>query len=589
MRHSSFSHRLSHSIVAGLLRAACVFATPAILFTTLATPDARAQEIAPVKQYWVVPQTEDVKLRCHHGNLWYPITSVGTTTALLVDGEIDGWLRVTYPAGTPVVVRSTEAELSPDRTMVKLTRKPRLRAFNKENQFLEECYKSVVLDDVPNPGTELRYLQSVKTRAGEVGGYLVEAPAGSKGFVLATDVRRATPEEIQRAATPVPAPSNPPAPQTATAPETTPAPVTAQPQPADTVTAAPPVTTQPEPAPAPVTVQPQPQVVTPPPVETVQPRPAEPTTTFSPPTTTTPPDNTIEMTRPAQPAPTDILVPVDQPAQPATNDIDPSVTPAPVAPANAVVNTAPRGPMTLEELDRAFDALNAEPIDSAEFQPLITEYQRFLGTLPDDRSNKRMRAYVEARIQILQMKQGVQKSNSELALIRSQATNVDAEARASAERIERTRDYLVVGRLQPSTVYDGKRLPLLYRVQAAEGGRTLAYVAPEPSSLGLDSKLGMIVGVKGKGSLDPSARVTIVQATAVDILQTGADGSYVPVNPAPVDTSYTAPNPTYTPPSATLPPAPAMNQPAPAPPAQPVSTPSGPMLPPRRAPDYGGK
>lgn len=264
--------RLNQFVISALIRpvlalAAC--AAPALLLT--APPSAHAQDVSVVKPYWVVPQTEDVKLRCHHGNLWYPITTVGTGTSLLVDGEIDGWLRVAYPPGTPVVVRSTEAELSADRTMVKLTRKPRLRAFNKENQFLEECYKSVVLDDSPNPGTELRYLQSVKTRAGDVGGYLVEAPAGSKGFILATDTRRATNEEINRATTAAPAATTPPAPS--------PAPVTEQPtkavEPNPTPVEKPiekPVAHEPAPittpAPEPVVTTPPPAVTTPPPTVT---------------------------------------------------------------------------------------------------------------------------------------------------------------------------------------------------------------------------------------------------------------------------------------------------------------------------------
>jgi len=81
----------------------------------------------------------------------------------------------------------------------------------------------------------------------------------------------------------------------------------------------------------------------------------------------------------------------------------------------------------------------------------------------------------------------------------------------------------VVGRLTASVVYDGKRLPLLYRVQSIDedSGRTLAYVVPA-KGVDLSGSLGSIVGVAGVAHVDASSRLNIVTPQRVDKLRAGA-------------------------------------------------------------------
>ncbi|MEZ6242198.1 MAG: hypothetical protein R3B57_04070 [Phycisphaerales bacterium] len=82
------------------------------------------------------------------------------------------------------------------------------------------------------------------------------------------------------------------------------------------------------------------------------------------------------------------------------------------------------------------------------------------------------------------------------------------------------RSYVVVGRLAPSAVYDGQRLPLMYRVQSVDpvlGPRTIAYVRPAPGQ-DLAPNLGQIVGVVGQSVDDEALRLRIVRPERVDAL-----------------------------------------------------------------------
>jgi hypothetical protein len=77
-------------------------------------------------------------------------------------------------------------------------------------------------------------------------------------------------------------------------------------------------------------------------------------------------------------------------------------------------------------------------------------------------------------------------------------------------------DYTMVGRLNSSRVYDGKRLPLLYRLQDPVGGRTLGYVKPT-KDVDLTPGLGRMVGIVGTKSYDAGYRLMIVTPRRLDI------------------------------------------------------------------------
>jgi hypothetical protein len=72
-------------------------------------------------------------------------------------------------------------------------------------------------------------------------------------------------------------------------------------------------------------------------------------------------------------------------------------------------------------------------------------------------------------------------------------------------------------------VYDGTRLPKLYRIVSPEPGsaRTVGYLKPDPS-LDLDGKIGRIIGVVGESRLDEALKATMITPMRVDIVSLAA-------------------------------------------------------------------
>jgi len=88
------------------------------------------------------------------------------------------------------------------------------------------------------------------------------------------------------------------------------------------------------------------------------------------------------------------------------------------------------------------------------------------------------------------------------------------------EAVRASAIYDYVGKLRPSAVYDGRRLPRMYRLVTVGEGvpRTLGYIEPR-EELGLERKLGVLVGVMGDASRRSELRLNAIQARRVDVLR----------------------------------------------------------------------
>lgn len=429
-----------------------------LVVAALVTP-ATAQ-LSAVDAYHVVVSAENVNLRCGAGSVWYAVASLSPGDVLRVDGVDAGWLRVTYPSGVPAVVKATEAALDEARGSVKLTAPSRLLASNPRGGVFESW--QTLLEKELASGTELTYVETLKDASGGVSGYRVIAPEGARGFVSERFVRKATDLEIaavKGAQAPPPMAVTPPA------------------TPSESTTASSGGETPAQPAQA-----------------------AAPATTPAP-----------ESGSGAQPATTPTETVAAIPAEPKPVEFVPVV---PVEP------PAPAGP-SLKNLDSAYDVLKTVPTEDAEIGPLIAEYERFLATLPQTSANSGRRAYARAKIDLLRARGELQDA------IRA-AAEVEASARRGSSSIEELRAalaakprYTVVGRLSASTVYDGTRLPLMYRILSIENfpGRTLAYVTPA-EGVELTTRIGSLVGVVGDGAVDAALGVPVLTPKRVDFLAT---------------------------------------------------------------------
>lgn len=507
--------------------------TVAIVGALMFADDHAHAQVRDVEPYHVVVTGERVYLRCGAGGVWYAIGYADTGDVLRVDGEDFKWARVRYPDDAPALVSVEEADYFRDRGVVVITRPSRLKAHNIHGQRFGDSWKNLLMRPL-DPGTELRHIDTLRDANGQVEGYLVEAPAGARAFISDQYTRRATPSEItawraaQRAATetaekPQSAESQArPVAERPTSDAPTPATTTAQrgrtPEP--TVTETDRATSSRDERAAPTTTENEP-------VTTV----ADDEAPSAAPTEDAPSPREVVRRDPAStPAPTER--PVARPEQiearrPATTESSPIQTPEPTTTTAETPSDeeptvsdaeAPAAP-SFEQLEAAFIALAEQPTEDAEIEPLIAEYRRFRTTINDTEANQAWLRRVDNRIAILEVRRELQANL--LALNEASAeAGADAEAmRARLAQLDRSRPYTLVGRLTASALYDGKRLPLMYRLQSVDagGGRTIAYLVPN-EDIDLRGRLGSIVGVEGQSRIDPALKLRIVQPSRVDLL-----------------------------------------------------------------------
>lgn len=224
--------------------------------------------------------------------------------------------------------------------------------------------------------------------------------------------------------------------------------------------------------------------------------------------------------QPVSTPPTPAPAPVQPTPAPQPTTLSPeSSTPtaqAPPVPANA----ENRKVGSLDELESTFQRIRSQPVLTAEIDELKAEFERALERLPSDSIRKREQ--LRQRVDYLTLRQdyreAVRKAEQAKASLGAGEDKLSAELAA----LEKTRVYTMIGVLTPSTVYDGTRLPLMYRVQSVGGvaPRTLGYLKPN-KDLDLNRKLGKVVGVIGTAELDRSLKLNIITAARVDVLKAG--------------------------------------------------------------------
>ncbi len=250
---------------------------------------------------------------------------------------------------------------------------------------------------------------------------------------------------------------------------------------------------------------------------------------------------------PPTPAPTDPATPAtpsgetpaatppapNPPAAPANPEINPAAAPV-TPPAPPAPKVDPRIAETAA-LAAMFKRVQSQGPAEAEFDQAILAFNDAIakaGTGPADaRYAEHLRKYVE----ILQMRRDLRDSSMK-ANAGAQALEArHADISRQLAELEKLSVYRVIGKLLSSTVYDGSRLPKLFRVVSPEPGlgRTLAYVQPA-EGLDLEGKLGRIVGVVGDARMEDSLKANLIAPKRVDVLSLAAlSGSSPNIQPAP--------------------------------------------------------
>lgn len=227
----------------------------------------------------------------------------------------------------------------------------------------------------------------------------------------------------------------------------------------------------------------------------------------------------------AQPAPTtDLTQPTQPTGQTPTNPAVPATDVTAAAPQGAATTVAgtpaERKVGSLEDLEATFQRVAKQPAGEAEYDELMAEFQRAMDAQGPEMTGRKKQ--LTARREFLSIRRDYRDRVRAAEDAKRQLDASEMQVKNSIAEIEKSRVYTIIGSLQPSTVYDGQRLPLMYRVQSVGGlsPRTLGYIKPD-AKFDLDRKLGLVVGVIGNAEMDRELKLNIVTPVRVDVLRPG--------------------------------------------------------------------
>lgn len=442
------------------------------LLAAVLAPAAHAQT-RDVEPYYVTVTEDQSLLRAGNLRSYYPIATLKPGTVLRVTGESDRWLRVEYPKGVLALVRADHATLNQADGIVTLSRSGALKALSDTRYGVDGSFRDVQGPETPAT-TQLKHHRTETSSRGLVF-YVVDAPSGAAGFVETAQTRRAVPSEVH-----------------AYRESLTQEPGT-QPAPADPETT-PPQNEQPVRVPSEQEQETQ-QPASEDPVPTVmEPMRIEPgrAPTQDPPSVTNP-------TPEQNPAPAEVRTPTEESGRP-----------------GAALDRMP----SLEALSAAFDAVRRQETLGAEVDELVAAFERVLANTPDSVDNESTRAWLQQRLTLLDIRKRLQKSLQDVAAAQARLKDGNQQSAEAMAELQASAIYDYVGKLEKSAVYNGNRLPLMYRLVSIGEGvpRTLGYIEPK-EGLDLDRKLGVLVGISGGGNQRADLRLSTIDATNVVILR----------------------------------------------------------------------
>lgn len=166
-----------------------------------------------------------------------------------------------------------------------------------------------------------------------------------------------------------------------------------------------------------------------------------------------------------------------------------------------------------EILARRLKAISKRPVAEMSLDDLETKYRAVFesGKLSDTQQ-----ALAEAHLKII----GIHRERQQLL---EEVAQAQKEVQAQKKRMEdeknaRPKEYTALGRLLSSTVYDGRKLPLMFRLVDPQNNVTTAYIRPS-KDIPIKGLLGQYVGIVGKSQYDAALKLNIITPEIVDPLK----------------------------------------------------------------------
>lgn len=170
--------------------------------------------------------------------------------------------------------------------------------------------------------------------------------------------------------------------------------------------------------------------------------------------------------------------------------------------------------LSLEDLELMYKRLLREPKQTAEVDPLRQMYSIYANKFAKEGVEK---SHATSRAAQLEIWAELQEKMIEIQAMRTRAKEGVMDANEATVLLQNSGDYQAVGILVSSTIYDGKRLPKLFRLRDQITGRTIGYIAPS-EDFDLAEMIGKVVGIKGERSYDGTLRLNVFKPEKIDIL-----------------------------------------------------------------------
>jgi hypothetical protein len=171
-------------------------------------------------------------------------------------------------------------------------------------------------------------------------------------------------------------------------------------------------------------------------------------------------------------------------------------------------------PLTLVELEAAWEKISADAVMGAEVSPLKDMYVELLSDNGDDLVIEQIAG---GRIKQLGVWAELQNQRIRIESLKSRLVEETEEVAEYQSVMSLYANYAIAGKLALSNTFDGRLRPFMYRIQDPKSGRTLGYL-PENEDWELSGLVGQTIGVVGDNKWNPNWRVNVVEATRFDIL-----------------------------------------------------------------------
>lgn len=174
-------------------------------------------------------------------------------------------------------------------------------------------------------------------------------------------------------------------------------------------------------------------------------------------------------------------------------------------------------PVSWDTLDEMYINLKKISTLDAEIEPVIDGYKQIIA---NENETEHHRLLAEARIAILEIKLDFQKAQQQLnmAIAESQRIRESAASDKYSNQPGSVYGYDAIGIIASSSIYDGRRLPKLFRLLDEKSHRTILYFIPDKDKLNNDIKIGSTVGITGEYVSDPARNIRIMLIKQINVI-----------------------------------------------------------------------